>query len=168
MWLCPRHPTLLAKPWSLPYSAVLFCISKLPLLMLTSALTLYPYLLYLTALNGLHVYQTKGQTWPVDQGLKPLDCGFDSALLFSIPITAPHITATPQSALNKLLGTTADGIRHPTPISAHRMSSGKYNISQVSGSTQGHPNLPTYHPYSCPLRQGLVHCQRVFFLIREW
>lgn len=88
----PQAPsTLLAKPWSLPYSAVLFLYPSFPLLMLTSALTLYPWhLLYLTALNGLHVLSDQGSDLTVDGVCFPWTVGLIQLCYFPYP--SQHLT----------------------------------------------------------------------------
>ena len=113
----PQAPSiLLAKPWSLPTVLCFSAYPSCPLLVLTLALTLYPWhLLHLTALIGLHVYQTRGQTWPVDQGLQTLGL-WVSALLFSIPITVPHtLQLLIRVHLTNCWASLADDIRHPYP-----------------------------------------------------
>lgn len=98
---------LLAKPWSLPTVLCFSAYPSCPLLVLTLALTLYPWhLLHLTALIGLHVYQTRGSDLARGPGFaNPWTMGF-SFVIFHTHHSTSHITATHQSALNKLLGIT--------------------------------------------------------------
>ena len=164
--LCCYAPSTLYPPSQAlvtPYSAVLFCISKLSLAgadLGTHSIPLAP--ATPDCPHWAPCLSDQGSDLACGPGFaNPWTMGF-SFVIFHTHHSTSHITATHQSALNKLLGITGWWHKTPLPLpysSTHRMSSGKmltFHRCQVQPRPpQPTPNLPPiFMPSSsrsCPL-----------------